>query len=352
MKPTYSTCYMSHIDSLPSSHDHYSRSLEFAEKAKSPKVTINTLNDLPANIKPFHQPITQKEGFLSKKAQSNIRNSCNWLLLFSCKKTVYSRKDKSSFTFFCNLITLTLSAPQLHSDREIITLMLHPFLKWLFRKGATMYVWKAEVQPGTNNIHFHIDINHFIHWYDIKIKWNQLQWKRGYGNDKKYSEFIENTNSTDVSAIKNANNLANEMAKYIAKMTHPFIVKEADQCDIIERSTNPKHRYFQENTDFKLVKKTLFHYLRPLHCRIWACSESLSNIKIYYNKLDPGFDELITGMVNHSEVKQLDFARLFIHPNLKYCHTYGTLREKLIELYNNRKAVIPQQTIFTVESFK
>jgi len=281
IRPTYSVGYYVRADGLP-----------------------------PSRIKSAYTPI-KKSGDLGKKGAKKIRNAVNWMLLFSHKKTVYSKKENKRFSFVLNFITLTLSEKQKHPDTYITKHMLQPFLKWLGRNYAKMYIWKAETQAN-GNIHYHITTNTFIHWRSIRRKWNAIQSRHGYLKSWTEGNVRNDPNSTDVHSVKNEKETAKYMAKYMTK-----------------------------NDDSR----------RKVEGRIWGCSESLSNIKLYITPHDYSFEECAEFIEKISDMKQLDFSTLYIHPNLKYMKAPGAIRERLTELYNERKKVIAQQKFFTIESF-
>lgn len=127
--------------------------------------------------------------------------------------------------------------------------------------------------------------------------------------------------------------------------------KTHEEKEVIDKAFNPKHFYFNENTDFSLYRNKLIKKSRFLHCKLWSCSESLSNIKIYFSPFDKGFPELYQALNDVSEVKQLEQCKLYLHPNIKHLQPHGPIREKLTRLYENRINSINQQTRFEVESF-
>jgi hypothetical protein len=315
VRPTYSVAYSVRADGLPPSRGGNSR------------------------------PIVRSQGIVSSKAAAKISNAINWLLLFSHKKRVYSKKEDKSFSFVLNFITLTLSDKQKegHTDKYILRHLLQPFLKWLGRNHAQLYVWRAETQMN-GNLHFHITTNTFIHWKQIRKKWNNLQQRHGYL--KKWTEGNNpDPNSTDVHAVKNERETARYMAKYMTKQ------KPLNYCS----------RYCaiedKPNNEYELTKSTLekngsrFEYSRAVRTRLWGCSASLSNLAIRFNQHDTEFQECATFVERHSEVKTLDHATLFIHPNIKYLNTNSLIKAELIKLYNEVKPKISQQKFFTVESF-
>lgn len=176
-------------------------------------------------------------GTLSKKSVSRIRTAVRWMLLFSKPKKVYSKKSKRPFTFRINFITLTLSTSQQHSDTFILHKMLFPFLKYLERKHkVTAYVWRAEIQGkrlkerGERCIHFHITLDRFVHYKNIRNKWNALQLAHGY------IQPAADPNSTDVHSVKSTGRIISYMAKYISKQTKDG--EEKVTCKIFGMSRN------------------------------------------------------------------------------------------------------------------
>lgn len=166
-----------------------------------------------------------------------MRNAINWMMFFEEDKTVYSKLKKTSFKFKLNFITLTLAAPQHHTDEFILHHMLFPFLKYLERKWqVTAYVWRAEIQEkryyerGERCIHFHITTGRFVHYSSINKKWNQLQLAHGYRNAD------ENPNGTDVHSVRHTGKIVSYMAKYITKQIEDENLKV--NCKIFGMSRN------------------------------------------------------------------------------------------------------------------
>ena len=157
--------------------------------------------------------------------------------MFAQEKTVYSIKKKKAFKFRISFITLTLSTAQQHSDTYILHKLLFPFLKYLERKHeVTAYIWRAEIQGkrlkqrGERCIHFHITTDKFIHWRQIRNKWNALQLAHGY------KEPGTDPNSTDVHSVRNTESIIGYMTKYFSKQ-----VKDSEEkvtCKIFGMSRN------------------------------------------------------------------------------------------------------------------
>ncbi|MES2133682.1 MAG: hypothetical protein V4506_15135 [Bacteroidota bacterium] len=156
-------------------------------------------------------------GTISKKAGRKIRYCFNWLIASSKIKNVYCKATGKTSFFKLNFITLTLAEKQRHSDNYVKDKMLSAFIQWLQRKhGVVSYIWKAESQLN-GNIHFHITTNKFVHWQQIRHKWNSIQYQHGYNRGMTQDEFIKDTNGTDVTPVKKESELIGYMVKYFTK---------------------------------------------------------------------------------------------------------------------------------------
>ena len=196
----------------------------------------------------FKSNLTQ--GQISKSAESKIRLAIDWLIFLSPYKKVYLKKEKKSFRFKVNFITLTLPSAQVHDDVFIKRNMLNHFLQILrYKHKMKFYVWRAEAQVN-GNIHFHITTNVFVEYWLVKKYWNKILDKHGYikhysRNQKKffangftlsknewdyrtfrqqYKSYIWNSlidwqcpNSTDIHSVKNIKKLGAYLAKYFTK---------------------------------------------------------------------------------------------------------------------------------------
>lgn len=97
-------------------------------------------------------------------------NRCNQI------KRARKIKGKKSLKF----ITLTLASEQQHEDRVIKFELLNQFLTELRTKFSMHhYIWKAEKQKN-GNIHFHIIVDVYIKYSQIREIWNRIQNKLGY----------------------------------------------------------------------------------------------------------------------------------------------------------------------------
>lgn len=164
-----------------------------------------------------HLKVNTHKGVISAKADKRIKNAVDWLLYFSQSKTFYNRKYKQNYKFRICFVTLTLSAPQLHTDNQIKSELLNQFFVEFRKKWKVKhYLWRAEPQKN-GNIHFHLICDKFIPWHELRSVWNRCQSKLGYIDRFKAKHKHRNPNSTDIHSVKNVKNLSRYLAKYMTK---------------------------------------------------------------------------------------------------------------------------------------
>jgi hypothetical protein len=177
---------------------------------RRPRTEAQRLNEL--NLRE-----TATEGEISEKAERRIKTAIDWLLFMALPKKVKAPKTGKQFTFKINFITLTLAAPQLHSDNDIKKSLLNQFLteareQW----GVQNYVWRAEAQRN-GNIHFHIVTDVFCPWWQVKRTWNRIQEKLGYITAFQAKHGHRDPNSTDIHSVARIKNISAYLAKYCTK---------------------------------------------------------------------------------------------------------------------------------------
>lgn len=155
-------------------------------------------------------------GQVTTGVRKNIGRAVDVLLQLSPERLLFNKINQSYYTYRIGFITLTVSDPVNRCNSEVIKKCLRPFLKWLNRKGAKTYIWKAELQQR-GQIHYHVTINEFIHWQDIRNKWNSLQRKAGYLDEYAKREGHFNANSTDVHSVRKIKDIKAYLTKYLQK---------------------------------------------------------------------------------------------------------------------------------------
>lgn len=154
-----------------------------------------------------------------------------------------------------SFITLTVTdrAGLLDGKTAYKNLLSH-FLSWLRKtKGVTSYIWKAELQEN-GQIHYHITCPDFIHYKEIRAKWNELQKKAGY-LDAYFKEFGHwDPNSTDIHSAKVVKDMAAYLVKEITKTMQNELCLGGKVWDCSEQLS--KGKYFSVE-----MKQDQFTYL-------------------------------------------------------------------------------------------
>ncbi len=279
------------------------------------------------------------EGELSKTAKKKLTLAIEYFLTINkpnnSKSGFTGRHFKNKIAF----ITLTLPSQQVHSDNEIKEKCLNQFLIEIARyHKVTNYVWRAEYQKN-GNIHFHILVNRYIWWNDVRNRWNRIINKLGYVDTyrknlkeyhahgfqvrtdllakwpieaqiKAYKEGLKtdfhNPNSIDIHKINNISNLKNYITKYMSKT----IEHSEEHLKNIE----------------ELPRKS---------GRIWGASIVLSNIKGATTEIDSIIEEHLKNFEEHFPEKiyrseyftiiDIDITmleRIGCHPLLQIFHRY------------------------------
>ena len=189
-------------------------------------------------------------GAVSQKASRKIQKAITYLITCSKIKPLNSWKHQKVFPFRLAFITLTLPSKQIHDDKKIMQSCFHQFLVQAKQKWKVHnYVWRAERQEN-GNIHFHMLVDKFIPWSELRDTWNNTINKLGYtdryGDEQRhfhaggfrvraellsqwsykkqiraYHEGCANDwrspNSTDVHAVKKVTNIKAYVCKYMLK---------------------------------------------------------------------------------------------------------------------------------------
>lgn len=275
-------------------------------------------------------------GKLSQKAKSKTKRAIKYMLLAATDKKVYNPKFKSSYSFKCNMVTLTLPSVQCHTDKEIKHQVLNQFFieskkKW----NLNNYVWKAERQ-GNGNLHFHILTDVFIPHNELRNTWNRLINKLGYVDKYKALHKKSNPNSTDIHSLYKIKNIYSYITKYMVK-------NECKQHSQVKKdSLNYQSSYVKGTHSLSNNVKKYLKEVSPIG-RIWGCSHSLSNltgaVDIQHDALMKEIEELQkelkTKRYNADYVSVLYFDSQALKPD-KYPHLYNLLHSYLSQVFPSK----------------
>ena len=231
-------------------------------------------------VKPIIDSDRKANGQVSKQAKKKIQKAVDYLLLMANNKQGHSRFSGRFFNFKVAFVTLTLPSSQQHDDKEIIGKCLNQLLIELRKVYKVKnYIWRAEKQKN-GNIHFHILVDKFIPWQELKDRWNRIIEKLGYvtryreqqqswhdngfklrknliktwsakAQKKAYQRGAKthwnSPNSTDIHSLRKLHNIKSYITKYMTK--------------------KPEEEGNSETPEEKETKQT---------GRLWGCNYSLS----------------------------------------------------------------------------
>ena len=291
------------------------------------------------------------DGKVSTIAQRKIKKAIDYLLLFASDQKILSQRTGRKFNFKIAFITLTLPSKQIHTDNEIKRECLNQFIIELQKYHQVKnYVWRAEQQKN-GNIHFHIITDKFIHWNDVRNRWNRIVNKLGYvdryreamkkfykdgfkvrenllkswSKERQYFAYKRNLetdyhspNSTDIHSIKKIRNLQSYFVKYMTK-------NEPQEDDKTEtKTTNRKQQG-----------------------RVWGSSNNLQNLKGAQIVMDSELQEELNTILDNSNCKAYvgDYFTCY-YINFKELNHYGNNR-----LFNTFANYLVKEFDYSVQLF-
>lgn len=172
---------------------------------------------LEKNSKSFAEGKARVYSLFGLKSRKRLAHTLeNWVTTVDLASRIFhirNVKPLNQHTF----ATLTLSSNQLHCDKEIKRKAFNYFLVYAKRKWhINNYIWKAEPQKN-GNIHFHILLDRFIPYKELRIIWNKAQEQLQYITEFKKIHGHENPNSTDIHSLRKVKNISSYIIKYMKK---------------------------------------------------------------------------------------------------------------------------------------
>jgi hypothetical protein len=209
---------------------------------------------------------------VSENARRKISKAIEYLIFMANKKALPNTYHGKAFSFSIAFITLTLPSSQIHSDVQIKEQCLNQFIVELRQKWHVKnYVWRAEKQVN-GNIHFHVLVDKFIPWNELRNVWNRITNKLGYVD--RYRDEMLKFHSGGFQVRKDL----------LAKWDYKKQVK-AYQAGKANDWNSPN------STDIHSIRKVsnIFQYIvkyatkdsqtAGLNGRLWGCNYELSEIK-------------------------------------------------------------------------
>lgn len=308
------------------------------------------------------------DGMISKKANSRINQIVTWFTSLAKKKT--KREDNLTLDYQLTFVTLTLPSKQMHDDKFIKRNLLNRFLITAERNFSVKnYFWRAEAQEN-GNIHFHILIDTYINWRQLRDTWNQICKDFGYieayqnkmqsffsngfkmmpgdnrTEEQQYEAYQRNKatnftdpNSTDIHRLKFVRNVAAYVAKYCAKNNRYFAVRSQDLLQTQKqikalrdtfdvRIKNQEVIFCMKAQEIKeksieqiLQDGNVLHTearekkIRDIEGRLWYASDSVLQLKNMCYEVTAGISQAIHHITTTAKgkwIKVSEYCRLFV----------------------------------------
>jgi hypothetical protein len=229
-------------------------------------------------------------GIVSDQARRKITRAIDYLLYMANDKTLPDTAHGRNYKFKIAFITLTLPAKQMHSDNEIKDIILNHFLVELRKYyGVKNYIWRAEKQKN-NNIHFHILVDKFIPWNDLRNRWNRVLSKLGYID--RYREEMKLFHKEGFKVRK-------DLLSHWDYQKQIRAYKEGVKNDWSNPNSTDIHSLYRINRVKEYITKycTKNETNSEVEGRLWGCNYELSQIKgariILDNQINSALNELI-----------------------------------------------------------
>jgi hypothetical protein len=241
-------------------------------------------------------------GLISTHAKRKITKALDYLLLMSQPKKAYIQKSGKTFKFKIAFITLDLPSVQIHSDNEIKRICWNSFLIELIKyHNVKNYVWRSEKQKN-GNIHFHLIIDRFILYNEIRKRWNRICNKLGYVDRYRINQqkFHENGFKVRKELLKNWPEEKQRKA-YLEGVKTNWTSPNSTDIHSVRFITNLKlyvTKYLTKNEKQKKDGNNLQTSANDQTGRIWGCNQNLSNIKGAQLEVDSEIETAIKKVID------------------------------------------------------
>lgn len=267
---------------IPIAVIHPSRIILYNEKIIDPSIRRSYCTEKP-QIEKLLSSKRKASGMLSVNAQRKLSKALDYMLHLSKERKVFNRLTQKTNTFKIAFITLTLSSEQIHSDNEIRRLLLNQLLTEIRVKyNVQNYIWKAEKQEN-GNIHFHILVDKYIPWYDLRNMWNRIQNKLGYVDRyrTKMKELHKNGFYLNKSLLKRWSAKSQYEAYKKNKITDYSNPNSIDIHSLYRIKNIKKYllKYISKNVDISQIDDPRKIEKLLVKGRLWGCNQELASAR-------------------------------------------------------------------------
>lgn len=162
--------------------------------------------------------ITTYSGRLCPGASKRLRKAVEILIQSAEQKIIYNPVTGRNQPFQLSFCTLTFADDEENfKHKDVYKPCLAKFLRWMRETHhCNLYLWKAELQQR-GQLHYHITSNVFIHYEDVRRKWNALQKDAGLLENYYRQHGNYDPPGTDIAGVRNIEDMPGYILKEITK---------------------------------------------------------------------------------------------------------------------------------------
>jgi hypothetical protein len=246
---------------------------------------------------------TAYSGAMTKGAQKRLTKCIELLVMASLENPAFFNPvARKTHSFQLSFITLTFPGSERINAKYAHKTVLEPFLQWMRRAhGCTMYIWKAELQKR-GQLHYHITANCFIHYKEIRARWNALLTEHGYMDEFACKFGHTNPPSTEIKSVMHKKKLVGYLKKRLSntysivnEMGKDLQNKESVGGKIWDCSLNLKqNNYFTINADWEISERInqlikeqeLYICYQDSHCTLYKTKTKAAKVVLSEKNLD------------------------------------------------------------------
>lgn len=213
-------------------------------------------------------------GFISPSTARILRKRLegwiNCIIHNATEAEGWTRPKHSKLSF----ITLTLPAPQMHSDQELRREALDRFILDLKRKAMVQeYFWKAEAQEN-GNVHYHLLVDRYCSKALLDQCWSKQMERLGYLQRFRDQHGEKVAPMVQVKVCPSNMSLVQYVMKYVTK--RPIKLPSFNLVDGVRVKTS---RYWVPGKDQDGVMR--WKHCRPISGRVWGCSDGVREVGVF-----------------------------------------------------------------------
>lgn len=223
------------------------------------------------------QQATAYSGKLTQGAKKRLTKAISLLVQGTRKRWIRNPISNKQQLHQLTFVTLTVSDTSVSlTGKQAHKILLKPFLEWLTKtKKVNTYLWKAELQKN-GQLHYHLTLPDWIHWREIRDKWNEVQNKAG---------IIERYREHQKAWHKNGFRVRKELLPHWPEYEQRKAYQKGVETNWNDPNSTDVHKVYKiKDVEAYLIKEIAkgIQNAQGLGGKVWDCSMNLKQGK-YHN---------------------------------------------------------------------